>query len=86
MLTALFYAARAVTSRKKVLVFDECYHGTMDDTMLNMIDGKVISRQSLLGQMQDLTLHSIPAPFNDLATIERQLAKGNIVAILTSPR
>ncbi len=77
--------ARAVTGRKKVLVFDGCYHGTVDDTMLDMIDEKVINRQSLLGQVQDLTLHSVAVPFNDLAAVERELAKGNITAILTEP-
>ena len=77
--------ARAVTGRKKVLVFDGCYHGTVDDTMLDMIDGKVINRQSLLGQVQDLTLHSVAVPFNDLAAVERELAQGNIAAILTEP-
>ena len=77
--------ARAVTGRKKVLVFDGCYHGTVDDTMLDMIDEKVINRQSLLGQVQDLTLHSVAVPFNDLAAVERELAKGNIAAILTEP-
>lgn len=77
--------ARAVTGRKKVLVFDGCYHGTVDDTMLDMIDGKVINRQSLLGQVQDLTLHSVALPFNDLVAVERELAKGNIAAILTEP-
>ena len=77
--------ARAVTGRKKVLVFDGCYHGTVDDTMLDMVDGKVINRQSLLGQVQDLTLHSVAVPFNDLAAVERELAKGNIAAILTEP-
>ena len=77
--------ARAVTGRKKVLVFDGCYHGTVDDTMLDMIDGKVINRQSLLGQVQDLTLHSVALPFNDLVAVERELAKGNIAAILSEP-
>ena len=57
--------------RKKVLVFGGCYYGTVDDTMLNMIDRKVINRQSLLGQTQDLTLHAVAVPFNDLAAIER---------------
>ena len=28
--------ARAVTNRKKVLVFDGCYHGTFDDAMVDM--------------------------------------------------
>ena len=77
--------ARAVTGRKKVLVFDGCYHGTVDEAMLDMVDGKVINRQSLLGQVQDLTLHSVAVPFNDLAAVERELAKGNIAAILTEP-
>ena len=36
--------ARAVTGRKKVLVFDGCYHGTVDDSMLDIVDGKVINR------------------------------------------
>ena len=87
--------ARAVTGRKKVLVFDGCYHGTCDDamvdmafgsdSMLDMVDGKTINRASLLGQVQDLTLHSVAVPFNDLAAVERELAKGNIAALLTEP-
>ena len=87
--------ARAVTGRKKVLVFDGCYHGTCDDamvdmafgsdTMLDIVDGKTINRASLLGQVQDLTLHSVAVPFNDLAAVERELAKGNIAALLTEP-
>ena len=87
--------ARAVTGRKKVLVFDGCYHGTCDDamvdialrddTMLDTIDGKVVNRQSLLGQVQDLTLHSVAVPFNDLATVEHELKKGDFAALLTEP-
>ena len=77
--------ARAVTNRKKVLVFDGCYHGTVDDTMLDMVDGKAINRASLLGQVQDLTLHSVAVPFNDLVAVERELAKGDIAGLLTEP-
>ena len=87
--------ARAVTGRKKVLVFDGCYHGTIDDAMVDMalrddsmldvVDRKTINRASLLGQVQDLTLHSVAVPFNDLAAVERELAKGDIAALLTEP-
>lgn len=77
--------ARAVTGRKKVLVFDGCYHGTVDDSMLDIVDGKVINRQSLLGQVQDLTLYSVAVPFNDLAAVERELASGDFAALLTEP-
>jgi glutamate-1-semialdehyde 2,1-aminomutase len=77
--------ARAVTGRKKVLVFDGCYHGTVDDTMLDVIDGKAANRQSLLGQVQDLTLYSTTVAFNDIQSVERELAKGDIAALLTEP-
>jgi glutamate-1-semialdehyde 2,1-aminomutase len=77
--------ARAVTQRKKVLVFDGCYHGTVDDTMLDVVDGKVLNRNSLLGQVQDLTLHSVAVPFNDLATVENALKSNEFAALLTEP-
>ena len=77
--------ARAVSNRKKVLVFDGCYHGTVDDTMLDMLDGKAVNRTSLLGQVQDLTQHSISVPFNDIAAVERALANSDIAALLTEP-
>ena len=87
--------ARAVTQRKKVLVFDGCYHGTIDDamvdmalsddTMLDTVDGKTINRQSLLGQVQDLTLYSVAVPFNDITAVERELAKCDAAALLTEP-
>ena len=77
--------ARAVTGRKKVLVFDGCYHGTVDDTMLDTIDGKVVNRQSLLGQVQDLTQYSTSVPFNDLAAVENALKTNEFAALLTEP-
>ena len=47
--------ARAVTGRRKVLVFNGCYHGTLDDTMVELRDGKTQSRQGLVGQFADLS-------------------------------
>ncbi|NOS97819.1 MAG: aspartate aminotransferase family protein [Methylotenera sp.] len=87
--------ARAVTSRKKLLVFDGCYHGTFDDAMVDMtlrddtmadvINEKTVSRASLLGQVYDLGLHTVAVPFNDLAAVERALASGEFAALLTEP-
>jgi glutamate-1-semialdehyde 2,1-aminomutase len=87
--------ARAVTQRKKVLVFDGCYHGTCDDamidmalsddTMLDTVDRANVNRQSLLGQVQDLTLHSVAVPFNDLAAVENALKTYEFAALLTEP-
>ncbi len=77
--------ARAVTGRKKVLVFDGCYHGTVDDTMVDVKAGKTVNRASLLGQVQDLTLHSVAVPFNDLTAVENALKTNEFAALLTEP-
>lgn len=77
--------ARAITGRKKILVFDGCYHGTVDDTEIDIVDGKTVNRASLLGQVADLGLYTVAVPFNDIAAVERELAKGDIACILTEP-
>ena len=77
--------ARAVTGRTKVLVFDGCYHGTVDDTLVDVVDGQTVSRASLLGQTVDLGLHTVAVDFNDLAAVEHELATGEIACLLTEP-
>ena len=77
--------ARAVTGRSKLLVFDGCYHGTIDDTEIDVVNGKTVNRTSLLGQVHDLGLHTVAVPFNDLAAVERELAKGDVAVLLTEP-
>lgn len=77
--------ARAITNRKKLLVFDGCYHGTVDDTEVDVTNGKTINRASLLGQVYDLGLHTVAVPFNGLAAVECELAKGDVACVLTEP-
>ena len=77
--------ARAVTGRPKLLVFDGCYHGTVDDTLVDLRDGRTVTRVSLLGQVHDLALGTVVVPFNDLAAVERALASGDVAAVLTEP-
>lgn len=77
--------ARAVTGRPKVLVFNGCYHGTVDDAMVELVNGVTQNRQGLLGQFADLTGGAVCCEFNDLAGVEAALAKGDVAAILTEP-
>ena len=77
--------ARAVTGRPKVLVFNGCYHGTVDDTMVALENGKTVARPGLVGQVADLTKTAVAAEFNDLASVEAALARGDVAAILTEP-
>ena len=77
--------ARAVTGRPKVLVFNGCYHGTVDDTMVARVDGRTVARPGLTGQAADLAQVAACAEFNDLASVEALLQTGDIAAILTEP-
>lgn len=77
--------ARAVTGKRKVLVFHGCYHGTVDDAMVALKGGKTITRHGLLGQVADLSLGAVACEFNDLAGVEKALAAGDVAAILTEP-
>ncbi|MFM2391336.1 MAG: hypothetical protein RLZZ437_2891 [Pseudomonadota bacterium] len=77
--------ARAVTGRPKVLVFNGCYHGTIDDAMVALDGGVTVNRAGLLGQVADLTLGAVCVEFNDLAGVEAALAKGDVACVLTEP-
>ena len=77
--------ARAVTGRPKILVFNGCYHGTVDEAMVTLEAGRTITRPGLLGQFADLSLSAVCCEFNDLAGVEAALAVGDVAAILTEP-
>jgi len=77
--------ARAATGRKIILVFDGCYHGTVDETMVRLRGGKTVHRAGLLGQAQDLTVHTRVVDFNDLAALEAALEDRQVAAVLCEP-
>ena len=77
--------ARAVTGRPKVLVFNGCYHGTVDEAMVALHAGQTVARPGLTGQVADLTRTAVAVEFNDLAGVEAALAAGDVAAILTEP-
>jgi glutamate-1-semialdehyde 2,1-aminomutase len=77
--------ARAITGRPKVLVFNGCYHGTVDDIFVTLQDGKTVNRPGLLGQVADLSLVATAVEFNDIEAVEAALKTEEIAAILTEP-
>jgi glutamate-1-semialdehyde 2,1-aminomutase len=78
-------AARAITKRQKILVFDGCYHGAVDETAVAYVDGQTRAKPSLWGQAYDLASVSRCIPFNDLAALEAALAPGDIACIIMEP-
>ena len=77
--------ARAVTGRKKILVFDGCYHGAVDETLVDLEDGKTVARRNLLGQVVDVTTTTVSIPFNDLDALKAALEGGEIAVVLAEP-
>lgn len=78
--------ARLASSRPKLLVFGHCYHGSIDEAFaLPGPDGKAESRPGNVGPPVPLELTTRVATWNDLASVERELAHGDVAAILTEP-
>ena len=77
--------ARAATQRSKILIFNGCYHGTVDDVFVDLIQDKPCQRDSLLGQVYDLTQFTKVVEFNDLPALKAALADGDIACVLAEP-
>ncbi len=76
---------RGITGRKKILVFNGCYHGAVDDVFVDLRDGMPANRPSLVGQVQDLLPTTTVIEFNDIHALERELKRGDIACVLAEP-
>jgi glutamate-1-semialdehyde 2,1-aminomutase len=78
--------ARTLTGRPKVVVFDWCYHGSVDETLATLADdGRTILRPGTLGAAFDPASTTVVVPFNDVDALERALATGEIACVLAEP-
>ncbi|HST42453.1 MAG TPA: transaminase, partial [Conexibacter sp.] len=77
---------RAITGRPKILVNSYCYHGSVDESLIVVgPDGEAASREGNVGAPCDVTLTSRVAEYNDLERLERELAHGDVAAVLMEP-
>ena len=78
--------ARELTGRHQILVFNGCYHGTVDEAVVALDNqGRAISRPGNIGAAIDPTVTTQIVEFNDLAALERSLASREIACVLTEP-
>jgi glutamate-1-semialdehyde aminotransferase len=78
--------ARQITGRPKILVHDENYHGSVDETLATLdTSGRVVATDLNIGPPVDLALTTRVVPFNDVAALERELAHGDVAAVLVEP-
>ena len=78
--------ARAVTGRPRILVFNYCYHGTVDETLLALrADGSAGPREGNVGPAVDPAETGRVVELNDLAGLEAALAHGDVACVLAEP-
>lgn len=77
--------ARAITRRPKLLIFDGCYHGQVDETFANMTADGCSPKPSLIGPTPGATADTLVIDFNDCTALEAALAGGDVALILTEP-
>jgi glutamate-1-semialdehyde 2,1-aminomutase len=78
--------ARQITGRPKVLVFNRCYHGTVDETVISLGEqGRPRSRPGNVGPAVDPTITTKVIEFNDVDALERALQPGDVACVLTEP-
>jgi len=78
--------ARQITGRPKILVFNWCYHGSVDESFITLQpDGTAKARSGNIGPPVDPSVTTRVVEFNDVAALERELAHGDVACVLAEP-
>jgi glutamate-1-semialdehyde 2,1-aminomutase len=77
--------ARHITGRPKVLVFNWCYHGTVDESLATLRVGGVVAREGNLGPPVALDATTRVVEWNDIEALRRELGHGDIACVLAEP-
>lgn len=77
--------ARHLTGRPKVLVFNWCYHGTVDETFATLGPHGVEPRAGNLGPPVDPRMTTRVVEFNDVPALEQALGHGDVACVLAEP-
>lgn len=77
--------ARHITGRRLILVFNYCYHGTVDETFITLNDGVPGPRPGNTGMPVNPALTTRVVEFNDIAALEAALASRDVACVLAEP-
>jgi glutamate-1-semialdehyde 2,1-aminomutase len=77
--------ARELTGRPKILVFNWCYHGSVDETVATLDGGSVVARDGNVGPPVALDETTRVVEWNDVEALERELAHGDVACVLAEP-
>jgi glutamate-1-semialdehyde 2,1-aminomutase len=76
---------RELTGRPKILVFNWCYHGSVDETFASLERDAVVSRDGNVGPPVPLDETTRVVEWNDTEALERELAHGDVACVLAEP-
>jgi glutamate-1-semialdehyde 2,1-aminomutase len=77
--------ARQLTRRPKIAVFSYCYHGSVDETFIVATEAGPRPRAGNVGAPVDPRETTRVVEFNDPAALDRELARGDVAAVLMEP-
>jgi glutamate-1-semialdehyde 2,1-aminomutase len=77
--------ARELTGRPKILVFNWCYHGSVDETFATLAGGSVVSRHGNVGPPVTLAETTRVVEWNDAEALERELGHADVACVLAEP-
>lgn len=77
--------ARHITGRDKILVYNGCYHGSVDETVIGLEGGRVVPRRGSIGPPINPSLTTRVVEWNDLLSLEEALGHGDVACVLAEP-
>jgi glutamate-1-semialdehyde 2,1-aminomutase len=77
--------AREITGRPRILIFNWCYHGSVDETFAILREGRVVSRPGNVGPPVELDRTTRVVEFNDPAALEEALRHEDVACVLAEP-
>lgn len=78
--------ARQIQRRHRVLIFNWCYHGSVDETVAVIgEDGETAPKPGNVGPQVDPAETTVVVEFNDLPALRRALARRDVACVLTEP-
>jgi glutamate-1-semialdehyde 2,1-aminomutase len=83
---AVLRHARAITGRRRVLVFNHCYHGTVDEALVVAAPEapRARPRPGLIGSPFDVS-DTLVVEFNDVAALAEALSRNDVACVLAEP-
>jgi len=73
------------TGRPKILVFNHCYHGSVDETVATLVEGEAAARVGNFGPPVPIAETTRVVEFNDLEGLAAALAHEDVACVLAEP-